>query len=75
MLHFNVGALESLQVAFEAHHGQKRKSGEPYIIHPVEVARILGELVRTLLLKSWDIFAMLSMGMERSHWVGSHLYH
>ncbi|KAJ0113778.1 hypothetical protein Patl1_00960 [Pistacia atlantica] len=29
---------------FEAHDGQKRRSGEPFIIHPVEVARILGEL-------------------------------
>lgn len=32
------------QLAFDAHDGQKRKSGEPYIIHPLEVARILGEL-------------------------------
>ncbi|KAH9730571.1 putative GTP diphosphokinase RSH1 [Citrus sinensis] len=31
-------------LAFEAHDGQKRRSGEPFIIHPVEVARILGEL-------------------------------
>lgn len=35
---------KALQVAFEAHDGQKRRSGEPFIIHPVEVARILGEL-------------------------------
>jgi hypothetical protein len=34
-----------VQLAFEAHDGQKRRSGEPFIIHPVEVARILGELV------------------------------
>lgn len=34
----------ALELAFEAHDGQKRKSGEPFIIHPVEVARILGEL-------------------------------
>ena len=33
------------QLAFDAHDGQKRRSGEPFIIHPVEVARILGELV------------------------------
>lgn len=33
------------QLAFEAHDGQRRRSGEPFIIHPVEVARILAELV------------------------------
>ncbi|KAL6978357.1 putative GTP diphosphokinase rsh1, chloroplastic [Sarracenia purpurea var. burkii] len=34
----------ALNLAFEAHDGQKRRSGEPFIVHPVEVARILGEL-------------------------------
>ncbi|CAN1292601.1 Putative GTP diphosphokinase RSH1, chloroplastic [Linum perenne] len=34
----------ALQLAFQAHDGQKRRSGEPFIIHPVEVAKILGEL-------------------------------
>ena len=32
----------ALEVALLAHHGQKRRSGEPYIIHPVAVAVILG---------------------------------
>ncbi len=30
--------------AFEAHEGQKRKSDEPYIIHPLHVAYLLAEL-------------------------------
>ncbi|XP_031401269.1 putative GTP diphosphokinase RSH1, chloroplastic [Punica granatum] len=34
----------ALKLAFEAHDGQRRRSGEPFIIHPVEVAQILGEL-------------------------------
>ena len=32
----------ALEVALLAHHGQKRRSGEPYITHPVAVAVILG---------------------------------
>ena len=30
--------------ASEAHQGQKRKSGEPYFVHPVSVASIIAEL-------------------------------
>ena len=35
---------KAYKVADEAHRGQKRKSGEPYIIHPLCVAIILADL-------------------------------
>lgn len=34
---------QAFELAREAHRGQKRKTGAPYIIHPIAVARIVGE--------------------------------
>ncbi len=34
---------KAFELANEAHKGMRRKSGEPYIIHPIEVARIAAE--------------------------------
>ena len=36
--------LRAYEVGAHAHEGQARKSGEPYITHPVAVAGILAEL-------------------------------
>lgn len=36
--------VEALELAYKAHDGQKRNSGEPYIVHPYHVALILTEL-------------------------------
>ena len=33
-----------LKVSYFAHDGQKRKSGEPFIVHPIAVAALLGGL-------------------------------
>lgn len=42
---YDLGILEkAYHVAEDAHHGQKRKSGEPYVTHPVAVAELLLEL-------------------------------
>ena len=35
---------QAFTFAYESHEGQKRKSGEPYIIHPIAVAEIVAEL-------------------------------
>ena len=32
--------FRAFEIAVEAHKEQRRKSGEPYIFHPIEVARI-----------------------------------
>ena len=32
---------KAFKIANECHQGQKRSSGEPYIIHPMEVVKIL----------------------------------
>ena len=34
---------QSLVIAYNGHDGQMRKSGEPYIHHPIEVAKIVAE--------------------------------
>ncbi|MBO4597917.1 MAG: bifunctional (p)ppGpp synthetase/guanosine-3',5'-bis(diphosphate) 3'-pyrophosphohydrolase [Bacteroidaceae bacterium] len=35
--------ISSYRLAAEAHYGQKRKSGEPYIVHPIAVAKIVAK--------------------------------
>jgi hypothetical protein len=39
-----VKVYDALRVAYRAHRGQARKSGEPFIIHPVEVSMLLAGL-------------------------------
>lgn len=34
---------KAFEIAHKAHYGVRRKSGEPYILHPIEVARIVCE--------------------------------
>ena len=36
--------LKAYEVGESAHHGQTRKTGEPYILHPVAVAQILANM-------------------------------
>ena len=36
--------MRSLEFAIESHKGQKRKTGEPYIIHPINTAIYLAEM-------------------------------
>jgi len=36
--------VKAFQLAYKAHDGQFRASGEPYIIHPVAVANLLKEI-------------------------------
>jgi len=36
--------LDALELAIKAHHGQTRRSGEPYVTHPLAVARRVSEM-------------------------------
>jgi guanosine-3',5'-bis(diphosphate) 3'-pyrophosphohydrolase len=38
------GMIRAFEIAEDAHRGQLRRSGEPYITHPVAVAQILADL-------------------------------
>ena len=49
---------KAYQVAKKAHDGQVRKSGEPYIIHPLCVAIILADLE---LVRRWKITALQTL--------------
>ena len=49
---------KAYKVASEAHEGQKRKSGEPYIIHPLCVAIILADLEPV---QRWKITALQTL--------------
>lgn len=39
----SVNIRSAYEIAVDAHSKQRRKSGEPYILHPIEVARICAE--------------------------------
>jgi GTP pyrophosphokinase len=41
--HDLVEIRHAYELAVKAHHGQRRKSGEPYVLHPIEVARICSQ--------------------------------
>jgi hypothetical protein len=55
---------EAFEFACEAHAGQKRKSGESYIIHPIAVACIVAQ--RPLPVGERDLPALLHLGQCRS---------
>ncbi len=43
--HVDVGMVtRAFELASKAHHGQQRRSGEPYVVHPVRVAEIIVRL-------------------------------
>ena len=56
--YISIDDLDKIQKALEfsstAHFNQKRKSGEPYVNHPIEVAKILSEIkIRYFFYNCW----------------------
>ena len=56
------------RIAKQAHEGQKRKSGEPYIIHPLWVGIILAELEKMCIR---DRLEPVSTGVRKQYQNGS----
>ena len=52
------------EIAKKAHEGQLRKSGDPYITHPIQVAQILADLGMD---KATVIAALLHDKIGRAH--------
>jgi len=40
----NEKILEAIEFTIQAHYGQKRKSGEPYVVHPILVSAIVAKI-------------------------------
>ena len=48
--------IKAFEIANRLHNGQMRKSGEPYIIHPIAVSKILAFLAWIMKRSSPDSF-------------------
>ena len=55
---------KAFNIANNAHKGQVRKSGEPYIIHPLCVAIILADLIRRSLVQEPNVPSAVEAGYE-----------
>ena len=59
--------VRAYDVAEKAHHGQLRKSGEPYIIHPLNVGAILAG-IQTDPPPSLPVFSTIPSRIPPSPW-------
>jgi hypothetical protein len=59
---------KAYEYSLKHHEGQTRASGEPYLIHPLEVALVLAEMTMDLLFHNPNVTSDLACNSKSAHY-------